>query len=205
MFESQIEAKNIKFTKNRDISNNTILCDEPKLREIFLNILSNALKYTNPGGKITLSITEIPSKNHEYSTYQTIIEDNGIGMSEEFIPHLFEEFTRERSTTESKITGTGLGMPIVKKLVELMHGTIKVESKLGVGTKIIISIPHKIIRNIDYQKIEKKHNNYDLKQFKGKRVLLAEDNEFNAEIAITILEEAGFIVEHALDEQFVLI
>ena len=199
MFESQIEAKNIKFTKNRDIRNNTILCDEPKLREIFLNILSNALKYTNPGGKITLSITEIPSKNHEYSIYQTIIEDNGIGMSEEFIPHLFEEFTRERSTTESKITGTGLGMPIVKKLVELMHGTIKVESKLGVGTKIIISIPHKIIRNIDYQKIEKKHNNYDLKQFKGKRVLLAEDNEFNAEIAITILEEAGFIVEHALD------
>lgn len=102
-----------------------MLCDETKLREIFLNILSNALKYTPSGGKVTMNLTEIPSDRPGYAIYQTVIEDTGIGMSEDFPPHLFEEFTRERSSTESKLNGTGLGMPIVKKLVDLMQETLK--------------------------------------------------------------------------------
>ena len=127
------------------------------------------------------------------------IADTGIGMSEDFLPHLFEEFTRERSSTESKLNGTGLGMPIVKKLVDLMQGTIEVESQVGKGTKITVTLPHRIAQEEDTKRIIEKAEGYDENCFQGKRILLAEDNELNAEIAITILEEAGFTVEHAED------
>ena len=176
-----------------------MICDETKLREVFLNILSNALKYTPAVGTVSMRLTEIPSDRPGYAVYQTVIEDNGIGMSEEFLPHLFEEFTRERSSTESRVGGTGLGMPIVKKLVDLMQGTIEVESEIGRGTKITVTLPHRIAINRDpAQNIENSHA-YDAECFKVKRILLAEDNDLNAEIAITILEEAGFLVEHAAD------
>lgn len=176
-----------------------VLCDETKLREIFLNILSNALKYTPSSGKVTMNLTELPSDRPGYAMYQTVIEDTGIGMSEEFLPHLFEEFTRERSSTETKLNGTGLGMPIVKKLVDLMEGTITVESKVGVGTRITVTLPHRIAQEADTQSYIEKTQGYDANCFRGKRILLAEGNELNAEIAITILEEAGFLVEHAED------
>ena len=199
LFDSQMKKKGIEFTRTNKVKHQDVFCDETKLREIFLNILSNALKYTPSGGKVSMDLTEIPSDRPGYAIYQTVIEDTGIGMSEEFLPHLFEEFTRERSSTESKLNGTGLGMPIVKKLVALMQGTIEVESKVGKGTKITVTLPHRIAQDEDAQKIIEKVEGYDVNQFKGKRILLAEDNELNAEIAITILEEAGFMVEHAED------
>ena len=199
LFDSQMKKKGIEFTRTNKVEHQDVICDETKLREIFLNILSNALKYTPSGGKVSMDLTEIPSDRPGYAIYQTVIEDTGIGMSEEFLPHLFEEFTRERSSTESKLNGTGLGMPIVKKLVALMQGTIEVESKVGKGTKITVTLPHRIAQDEDSQKIIEKVEGYDVNQFKGKRILLAEDNELNAEIAITILEEAGFMVEHAED------
>ena len=199
LFDSQMKKKGIEFTRTNKVEHQDVICDETKLREIFLNILSNALKYTPSGGKVSMDLTEIPSDRPGYAIYQTVIEDTGIGMSEEFLPHLFEEFTRERSSTESKLNGTGLGMPIVKKLVALMQGTIEVESKVGKGTKITVTLPHRIAQDEDAQKIIEKVEGYDVNQFKGKRILLAEDNELNAEIAITILEEAGFMVEHAED------
>lgn len=199
LFDSQMKEKGIEFTRKNKVEHPDVLCDETKLREIFLNILSNALKYTPSGGKVTMNLTEIPSDRPGYAMYQTVIEDTGIGMSEEFLPHLFEEFSRERSSTESKLNGTGLGMPIVKKLVELMQGTIEVESKVGRGTKITVTLPHRIAQDADPQSYIKKAQGYDENFFKGKRILLAEDNELNAEIAITILEEAGFEVEHADD------
>ena len=199
MFDSQMKEKGIEFTRENNVLHPDVLCDETKLREVFLNILSNALKYTPSGGKVTMNLTEMPSDRPGYAMYQTVIEDTGIGMSEDFLPHLFEEFTRERSSTETRLNGTGLGMPIVKKLVDLMEGTIEVESKVGRGTRITVTLPHRIAPEADTQSYIEKAQGYDENCFKGKRILLAEDNELNAEIAITILEEAGFVVEHAED------
>lgn len=199
LFDSQMKEKGIEFTRKNKVMHPDVLCDETKLREIFLNILSNALKYTPSGGRVTMNLTEIPSDRPGYAMYQTVIEDTGIGMSEEFLPHLFEEFSRERSSTESKLNGTGLGMPIVKKLVDLMQGTIEVESKVGKGTKITVILPHRIAQEVDAKRFIEDAQEYDADHFKGKRILLAEDNELNAEIAITILKEAGFEVEHAAD------
>ena len=199
LFDSQMKDKGIEFIRTNKVEHPDIICDETKLREIFLNILSNALKYTPSGGRVTMDLTEIPSDRPGYAIYQTVIEDTGIGMSEEFLPHLFEEFTRERSSTESKLNGTGLGMPIVKKLVDLMQGSIEVESKGGKGTRITVTLPHRIAQDEDTKKIIEKAHGFDENYFKGKRILLAEDNELNAEIAIELLEEVGFIVEHAAD------
>lgn len=199
LFDTQMNEKGISFTRTVHVVHPEVICDETKLREIFLNILSNALKYTPSGGNVSMRLTEIPSYMPGYAMYQTIIEDTGIGMSEEFIPHLFEEFTRERSSTESRINGTGLGMPIVKKLVDLMQGTIEVESKIGKGSKITVTIPHRVAQKSEPDPVVEKALDNSADCFKGKRILLAEDNDLNAEIAITILEEAGFEVEHATD------
>ena len=199
LFESQMKEKGIEFIRTTDVKHPEVICDETKLREIFLNILSNALKYTPAGGRVSMKLTEVPSDRSGYAMYQTEIEDTGIGMSEEFLPHLFEEFTRERSSTESRVNGTGLGMPIVKKLVDLMQGTIEVESQIGKGTKFTVTLPHRIAGKSEIAQFAEKTHAYEVTQFKGKRILLAEDNELNAEIAMTILEEAGFEVEHAAD------
>ncbi|MGN0364850.1 MAG: PocR ligand-binding domain-containing protein [Suilimivivens sp.] len=199
LFESQMKEKGIEFIRTTDVKHPEVICDETKLREIFLNILSNALKYTPAGGKVTMKLTEVASDRPGYAMYQTEIEDTGIGMSEEFLPHLFEEFTRERSSTESRVNGTGLGMPIVKKLVDLMQGTIEVESQIGKGTKFTVTLPHRIAGKSEIAQFAEKTHAYEVTHFKGKRILLAEDNELNAEIAMTILEEAGFEVEHAAD------
>ncbi len=199
IFESQLAEKKLKLTRTLHIEHTEVLCDETKLREIFLNLLSNALKYTPAGGNIRMDLTEIPSNRPGYAFYKTVIEDSGIGISAEFLPHLFEEFTREHTSTESKIHGTGLGLSIVKRLVDLMEGTIEVESELGKGTKFTVILPHKIAgKTCEDFSTEERHLEGEL-QFKGRRVLLAEDNELNAEIAETILSEAGFFVERAAD------
>lgn len=128
---------------------------------------------------------------------ETVVTDNGIGMSKEYLPKLFEEFSREQNATENKIQGTGLGMPIVKKLVELMGGTITVESELGKGTTFVVRIPHRIAGVEDIQRDDIAV--VDTAIFKGKRILLAEDNDLNAEIATEILKDAGFVIERAAD------
>ena len=199
MFDSQMKEKGIEFVRSAQVEHEEVICDETKLREIFLNILSNALKYTPAGGRVTMTLREVASDRTGYAMYQTVIEDTGIGMSEEFLPHLFEEFTRERSSTESRVGGTGLGMPIVKKLVDLMQGTIEVESRIGKGTRFTVTMPHRIAQKREVRPLKEESAAYDVERFRGKRILLAEDNELNAEIAITILEEAGFEVEHAED------
>ncbi|WP_432628146.1 hybrid sensor histidine kinase/response regulator [Brotaphodocola sp.] len=209
VFHAQMKEKKIDFFYSIQIEHPNIFLDQTKMREILLNILSNALKYTPENGSVTLKITELfpglalGASNHV--VYQTVIEDTGIGMSENFLPHIFEDFSREHSSTESGISGTGLGTAIVKKLVELMQGNIDVESKLGVGTKFTLTIPHRIAERTqeDFEKSEEWSEEstgaYPTEAFKGKRILLAEDNELNAEIAITILREAGFQMEHAED------
>ncbi|MGN0691376.1 MAG: hybrid sensor histidine kinase/response regulator, partial [Oscillospiraceae bacterium] len=199
LFDSQMTEKGIEFTRIVEVIHSEVFCDATKLREIFLNILSNALKYTPSGGKVTMKLTEIPSYRPGYAMFRTEIEDTGIGMSEEFLPHMFDEFTRERSSTESRLNGTGLGMAIVKKLVDLMQGTIKVESHIGKGTKFTVTLPHRIAGKDEISQHIEKASMSEPEKFNGKRILLAEDNALNAEISITILEETGFEVEHASD------
>ncbi|MDD6181352.1 MAG: PocR ligand-binding domain-containing protein [Desulfovibrionaceae bacterium] len=199
IFESQMLEKNIEFTRTIQVEHSEVLCDETKLREIFLNLLSNALKYTPAGGRVCMRLTELPSDKPGYALYRTVVEDSGIGISAAFLPHMFEEFTRERTSTESKVHGTGLGMPIVKKLVELLGGTIEVESQIGRGTKFTVTLPHKIAPRKNAGQHAAEDSRCCAGQFTDRRILLAEDNDLNAEIAITVLEEAGFSVERAAD------
>lgn len=199
VFHEMMEQKGIDFTRQIIVQHPYVFCDTIKLREVFLNILSNAYKYTNSGGKVNMHLEEIPCNRDGYVLYQTTISDTGMGMDQEFIPHLFEEFSREYSTTENRVEGTGLGMPIVKKLLDYMNGTIVVESEKGVGSTFIVTIPHRIAQKSDL--IEHKHIEINPSAFKGKRILLAEDNELNAEIAMEILGEAGFEIERAEDGQ----
>ena len=200
LFEKQMKDKKISFRAIYELEHTDIICDKVKIREILFNIFSNAVKYTPAGGTITQTVKELPCDKPGYSIYENTLEDTGIGISEHFLPHIFEEFTREHSSTESKIHGTGLGMPIVKKLVELMGGTVKVESKQGVGTKVIMTIPHRWSEEHEVSLKQSVTKDEQL-DFQGKRILLAEDNELNQEIAMAILNGMGFEVELAEDGQ----
>lgn len=202
IFYGMMTEKGINFTRKIEVEHHFVFCDPIKLREVFLNILSNAYKYTDPGGQVSMHLEEKPSDREGYALYQTTITDTGIGMSEEFLPHIFEPFSREHNTTDAKIEGTGLGMPIVKRLVELMEGTIEIKSKKGIGTTLIVTIPHRIADKANL--VEYAGAEVDPKLFMGKRILLAEDNELNAEITAEILSEAGFQVELAEDGQICL-
>lgn len=181
-----------------NIEHKHIIVDSTKMQEILSNLISNAIKYMPEGGKVLIDVQELPYNQEGYTLIQTKVSDTGIGMSEEFLPSLFELFTRERNTTLSKIPGTGIGMAIVKNLVDFMNGSIEVESELGKGSTFTITIPHKIAYK-DYTKRNiESSNEFDI-DFKGKRILLAEDNELNAEITTTILSEMGFVVKAVED------
>ena len=200
-FYNDMLKKNITMERTIDIIHDDLFLDGIKLHEVFLNVLSNSIKYTPVGGHIKMELKELPAGNPKFAYYRSIIEDNGIGMSKDFLPHIFDSFSRERNSTESKVIGTGLGMGIVKKYVDLMQGTIEVESELDKGTKITITIPHRLANEEDIRAAikEKTTDELDFSIFKDKRILLAEDNDINAEIAIEILTAAGFQVERAAD------
>ncbi|MGN1423100.1 MAG: ATP-binding protein, partial [Oscillospiraceae bacterium] len=197
VFHEMMVQKNIEFTRQIAVTNHYVYCDPIKLREVFLNILSNAYKYTDKGGRVNMLLEEIPSEREGYALYRTTITDTGIGMSEDFLPHIFEEFSREHNTTDNKIEGTGLGMPIVKRLVEVMEGTIEIKSEKDVGTTVIVTLPHRIAQKSALTL----HPDVELDPtlFNGKRILLAEDNDLNAEIAMEILKEVGFVIDRAPD------
>ena len=201
VFEPDIRKKNLTYTTSCEVEHEYILCDKMKIQEIFLNIVSNAIKYTPDGGKISVTITELEGDGNQdhVANYRAVIEDNGIGMSEEYLPHIFEEFSRERTSTESKVIGTGLGLPIVKAIIELMKGTIRVESKLGEGTRMIVELPLHFVEENQMDDNQKYQKEILIQKMKGKRILLAEDNDLNAEIAETILKENGFEVDRAED------
>lgn len=199
VFEPAVEKKRLKYNCTLDVEHRFIICDVTKVREIVLNIISNSVKYTPEGGSVTVQIKEIPWEKEGWTAYRILVEDTGIGMGAEYLPHIFEEFTRERTSTESKVVGAGLGLPIVKALIDLMGGTIQVERERGKGSKFEVILPFEIaseeeVKDSYVKKEEKLYN-----RSKEKRILLAEDNELNAEIAITILEENGFKVERAED------
>lgn len=200
VFEVTAKEKGITFSLKTEVKNKHIMCDLTKLKEIFSNLISNALKYTPPGGSIIIHTQELPCAREGYVLIRTTVTDTGIGMSKEYLPTLFDAFSRERNTTMSKVAGTGLGMAIVKKLVEMMDGTIDVESELGKGTTFTVTIPHQVADASYYEEQEEaaKHSiNKELLQ--GKHVLMAEDNDLNAEIAIFLLQKMGLIVERVED------
>lgn len=198
-FEPEMKKKNIKFTREINIKHPYIVSDSTKEREIFQNILSNAVKYTNENGNVHMPLVEIPSDESGYALYQTTIADDGIGISEKFLPTLFDEFTRERNSTESRIEGTGIGMAITKRFVELFDGRIEVESKVGVGTKFTVTLPHKITDGRIVENNSNLSDNINTNRFSGKKILLAEYNEFNKEIAVELLREEGFVIDAVSD------
>lgn len=196
VFENQLEQKGIRFVYTMDVRHHMIFCDTVKLKEVLLNVLSNAYKYTMPGGQITFEVTEIPGEKEGYAGYLAVIGDTGIGMSGTFLQTVYDSFSRERTSTESGQNGTGLGMAITKKLVELMGGTIRIESEQGKGTKVTILLRHRLADDIPVPADEPEQKTV---AFQGKSILLAEDNDLNAEIAEEILKMDGFVVERAKD------
>ena len=195
MFEDEAKKKNIHLEYNINVVHTHVLTDVTKVEEIFVNILSNAIKYTPSNGQIKLSVDELECDEPGYMVVRTSIMDTGIGMSQEYLDKIFESFSRERTTTTSKISGTGLGMAIVKKYVDLLGGTIDVKSELGKGSTFIVTLKYKIADKRYYLSAKDENVTVDNTSLKGKHILLAEDNDLNAEIAITILERAGLKVD----------
>ena len=193
-FEPDLRQKNQTLNYSVNIKHNMILTDSLKIREIYVNLMSNAIKYTDAGGTISFSLEEI-EREEGLSDYKAIVQDTGIGISKDYLPHIFENFTRQKTSSESGVIGTGLGMPIVKKMVDLMHGTISVESEEGKGTTVVVNLPHRyIIEKEEVDVVDDKE--IDLT---GKHILLVEDNDLNAEIAQTLLEDKGLKVMRAKD------
>jgi len=234
VFTDLARNKGLTFSNEYKFSSEYVVGDEMKIRELTLNVVSNAIKYTPAGGFVKLTLLEEPCDKPGYTMFTAIAEDSGIGISKEYLPHIFEEFSRERSSTDSKVAGTGLGMPIVKKLIDKMDGSITIDSKEGKGTKVTIKLPLRIAsaEQIEAARLAEAQNESlkkipDLQDMatdaanttgsaittrmhiiknsqaqlalQNKRILLAEDNDLNSEIATALLEEIGFVVERAVD------
>lgn len=199
VFEADIQKKNIQYSEDVHVPHKFAYCDKTKLEEIYLNIVSNAIKYTPDGHAIRVEIHELPSEDKKKACYRFTCEDSGIGMSADYLPYIFDEFSREHTTTENKVVGTGLGLPIVKSLIELMGGTIQVESTQGVGTKFIVDLALTLASREEVYPTPDALAEAEHAKLRGRRILLAEDNDLNAEIAIELLGEKGLLIERAAD------
>ena len=199
VFEPSVREKELVSNVNCNVRHEHVICDETKVREIFLNIVGNSVKYTPKGGRIRVDISELEQEKKGFASFRVVVSDTGIGMSKEYLPHIFEEFTREHSTTEVKVDGTGLGLPIVKALLDLMGGTIDVQSEPGKGTTTIIMLHFPVASDEQISDSNNQKRETLLAGLKGKRILLAEDNDLNAEIAMTVLNENGLEVDRAVD------
>ena len=198
MFRNQADSKGQTLTVTTQLQYPYIYADIPHLTEICTNLVSNAVKYTGAGGTIRCNVTQKPGKKEGWCDTVITVADNGIGMSQEFQKHIFEPFERERTSTVSKVEGSGIGMGIVKKLVGLMGGTVAVESRIGVGSKFTVTIPCRIASE-DETQAKRETNPSDQKCLCGTRILLTEDNDLNAEIATELLQEEGCTVDRAKD------
>ncbi len=198
MFRTTADAKPLELLSSSNLPHPYVYTDEVHFSEILMNILSNAMKYTPAGGRVTCTVTELPADDPAFCRVQAVIADTGVGMSEEFLSHIFEAFSRERTSTASGIEGTGLGMGIVKRLVDLMDGDIKVESELGKGSVFTVTLPCRIA-SADAAQARRADEGGSFADLAGRRVLLAEDNDLNAEIAIELLAESGIAADRARD------
>lgn len=199
VFELSAVEKNLKHVLDIRLEHPDVLCDMTKVKEIFTNLLSNAVKYTPEDGSITLSVTEETSPRAGFMTLKAQVSDTGIGMSEAYQQTIFEPFTRERNTTTSTIPGTGLGMPIVKRLVDMMSGTIAIKSRPGRGSLFTVCLPLEIHTFPESESDEKSNERDEALRIRGRHVLIAEDNDLNAEIALYILEEIGVSADRVSD------
>ena len=200
VLESDIQMKGIHCSIDANVQHKYAFCDKTKLQEIYLNIMSNAIKYTPDDHAIHVTINET-NFDDKKARYVFVCEDTGIGMASEYLPHIFDEFSREHTATENKVSGTGLGLSIVKSFVELMNGKIHVESEPGKGTKFTVEIPLELASEEDICKKELPEQTFMTDKNIGKRILLAEDNELNAEIAMELLKEKGFLIDWVKDGQ----
>lgn len=199
VFESSAQEKNIVFTTSVDVDHTHVLWDGFKVREILMNLVGNAFKYTPEGGHIAIDVKELNCTRSGYVRIQTQVKDTGVGMSEDYLPTLFDSFSREYNTTIGKVSGTGLGMAIVKNLVDMMDGDICVKSKVGEGTCFTVTLEHRIADE-ECIELNQELDVLDGKSvLQGKHVLLVEDNELNAEIAMAILEQSGLILDRVED------
>lgn len=198
MFQNQADSKGQTLTVTTQLQYPYIYVDIPHLTEVCTNLVSNAVKYTGAGGTICCDITQKPGKKEGWCDTVITVADNGIGMSQEFQKHIFEPFERERTSTVSKVEGSGIGMGIVKKLVGLMGGTVEVESRIGVGSTFIVTIPCRIASQEETQ-AKRDTTSSDKKSLLGVKILLTEDNDLNAEIAAELLQEEGCTVDRAKD------
>lgn len=198
MFRNQADSKGQTLTVTTQLPYPYIYADIPHLTEVCTNLVSNAVKYTGAGGTIRCGVTQKPGGKEGWCDTVVTVADNGIGMSQEFQKHIFEPFERERTSTVSKVEGSGIGMGIVKKLVGLMGGTVEVESKIGVGSTFTVTIPCRIASEDEIQ-AKREINPSDQKCLCGTRILLTEDNDLNAEIATELLQEEGCTVDRAKD------
>ena len=199
IFGDEAKKKNIALHYTINVEHEHILTDTTKVKEIFVNILSNAIKYTPAGGSVMVYVDELPCDESGYMIVRIRISDTGIGMSQDYLTKIFEAFTREKNTTKSKIAGTGLGMSIVKNYVDLLGGTIDVESELGKGSTFTVTLKHRIADESYYVKKHLEESGISREILKDRSILLAEDNDLNAEIAAVILERAGLKVERVED------
>ena len=198
MFRNQADSKGQTLTVTTQLPYPYIYADIPHLTEVCTNLVSNAVKYTGAGGTIRCGVTQKPGEKEGWCDTVVTVADNGIGMSQEFQKHIFEPFERERTSTVSKVEGSGIGMGIVKKLVGLMGGAVEVESKIGVGSTFTVTIPCRIASEDEIQ-AKREINPSDQKCLCGTRILLTEDNDLNAEIATELLQEEGCTVDRAKD------
>lgn len=199
VFAPEAAKKEIRMKKTIAVEHRSLICDGTKIREIFVNLISNAIKYTPRGGSVEVIVTELPCERKGFARIQTVVTDTGIGMSKEYLPTIYDSFSRERNTTMGKVAGTGLGMAIVKELVTMMGGTIEVKSELGEGTTFTVTLDHKIAETRHDDRKEIASRKAAAESLAGLHILLAEDNDLNAEIAMTLLEEAGLKVDRAAD------
>ena len=198
MFQNQADSKGQTLTVTAQLQHPYVYADIPHLTEVCTNLVSNAVKYTGACGTIHCDITQKPGKKEGWCDTVITVADNGIGMSQEFQKHIFEPFERERTSTVSKVEGSGIGMGIVKKLVGLMSGTVEVESKIGVGSTFTVTIPSRIASQEETQ-AKRETTPSDEKSLCGVKILLTEDNDLNAEIATELLREEGCAVDRAKD------
>ena len=198
MFQNQADSKGQTLTVTAQLQHPYVYADIPHLTEVCTNLVSNAVKYTGACGTIHCDITQKPGKKEGWCDTVITVADNGIGMSQEFQKHIFEPFERERTSTVSKVEGSGIGMGIVKRLVGLMGGTVEVESKIGVGSTFTVTIPCRIASQEETQ-AKRETGSSDKKSLSGTKILLAEDNDLNAEIAVELLQEEGCTVDRAKD------
>ena len=199
MFQNQADSKGQTLTVTTDLLQPYVYVDVPHLTEICTNLVSNAVKYTGDGGAIHCDITQKPGEKEGWCNTVITVADNGIGMSQEFLKHIFEPFERERTSTVSKVEGSGIGMGIVKKLVGLMGGTVEVESRIGVGSTFTVTLPCRIASQEETQAAKRETAPSDEKSLCGVKILLTEDNDINAEIATELLQEEGCTVDRAKD------